>query len=259
LTLAGPSTFSLAGGIYVGGGSTLSLGGGATNSYDIGAAGDGYSINAGGGAVTTLADATGNSSLFQTAGNIANGGSSSGCLTIPAAAEHDINGYVSLSCGATLGAGTYTVAGYLALGASGGGGTVTGNDVTLVIGGASVPSSGTCSGMAFCVAAGFGDVTLTAPSSGTTKNLLVIGPTSSSANPNAGALFTEGSSNTTLSGAFYLPKGAVTMDGSGTINSSGGCLELIGSQIALTGGSAAASTCVGLGSGSTGGTVSLVK
>ena len=261
LTIAGPSTFVLAGGVYDGGGATLTLGssGTSTNSYQIGAASDGYSIDAGGGASTTLYDATGSGDLFQTAGNIANGGSSSACLTIPKAAEHDINGYVSLACGATLGSGVYTITDYVTLGGSGGGGTVTGSGVTLVVGATKVPSSGTCQGMAFCVAAGFGNVTLTAPSSGTTQSLLVIGPTSSSANPTAGALFTEGSSGTNLTGAFYLPNGAVSMSGSGTINNGGGCLELIGSQVSLSGGSAATSTCTGLGGGSTGTTVSLVQ
>jgi hypothetical protein len=49
------------------------------------------------------------------------------------------------------------------------------------------------------------------------------------------------------------------MSGSGTINNGGGCLELIGSQVSLSGGSAATSTCTGLGGGSTGTTVSLVQ
>lgn len=261
MTFGGPSSFVLAGGVYVGGGSTLTMGNGSTNSYQIGKASDGYSIDIGGGAVTTLGNATGAGDLFQTAGNITNGGSSSACLTIPTAAEHDINGYVSLSCGATFGTGVYTVTGYVAIGGSGGGGTVTASDVSLVIGGATVPASGNCTGLAFCVASGFGNVTLTAPSSGTMEDLAVIGPTSSSPHSSAGALFSEGSSNTTITGAFYLPNGAVSMSGSGTINNGGGCLELVGSQVTLTGGSAATSTCTGLGgggSGSTGG-VALVQ
>jgi hypothetical protein len=257
MTLGGPSTFVLAGGIYVGGGSTLTMGSGSTNSYDIGKANDGYSINLGGGAVTTLAAATGAGDLFEVAGNILNGGSSSACLSIPAAAEHDINGYVSLACGATFGAGVYTVTGYVAIGASGGGGTVTASNVTLVVGAASVLGSGTCKGLAFCVGSGFSNVTLTAPTSGTMQDLALIGPTSVSANPGAGALFTEGSSGTTITGAFYLPNGPVSMSGSGTINNGGGCLELIGSQITLGGGSAATSTCTGLGGGSSGSTSSI--
>jgi len=255
----GSSTFVLAGGIYVPGGATLTMGSGTTNSYEIGAAADGFSIDIGGGDTVTLADATGSGDLFETAGNIENGGSSSACLTLPAAAEHDIHGYVLLQCGATLGSGTYTVTGYVEIGGSGGGGTVTGSNVTLVVGGASVPSSGTCNGLAFCVAGGFGDVTLTAPTSGTTEDLAVIGPPSSSAHSTAGALFTGGGSGTTIAGAFYFPTGAVSLSGSGTLNSSGGCLELVGSQVTLTGGSAATSTCRGLSGSSLGTTVSLVQ
>lgn len=261
LSIAGPSTFVLTGGIYISGGSNLTLGttGTNTNSYHIGAASDGYSIAAGGGAATTFYDATGTGDLFQTAGNILNGGSSSACLTLPAAAEHDINGYVSLSCGATLGAGVYTVAKYVSIGGSGGGGTVTGSNVTIVVGGFAVPTSGSCQGLAFCIANGFSNVTLTAPTSGGTKNLAVIGPLSSSKNPSAGATFVEGSSGTNISGAFYFPNGGVSLSGSATINSSGGCLELIGSQVTLGGGSAAGSTCSGLTSNSLGTVVTLVQ
>jgi hypothetical protein len=259
LTFGGPSSFVLAGGIYVGGGSTLSMGSGTTNSYEIGAANDGFSINIGGGDSVTLADATGANDLFETAGNITNGGSSSACLTIPAASAHDINGYVLLQCGATLGAGTYTVTKYVEIGGSGGGGTVTASNVTLVVGAAAVPSSGTCNGLAFCVAGGFTNVTLTAPTSGTTDDLAVIGPASSSAHSSAGALFTGGSSDTSITGAFYFPTGAVSLSGSGALNNSGGCLELVGSQVTLTGGSAATSTCSGLSGSSLGTTVSLVQ
>jgi hypothetical protein len=49
------------------------------------------------------------------------------------------------------------------------------------------------------------------------------------------------------------------MSGSATINSSGGCLELIGSQVTLGGGSAAGTTCAGLTSSSLGTTVTLVQ
>ena len=260
LTFGGPSTFVLAGGIYVGGGSTLSMGSGTTNSYEIGAANDGFSINIGGGDSVTLADATGTNDLFETAGNITNGGSSSACLTIPAASAHDINGYVLLQCGATLGAGTYTVTKYVEIGGNGGGGTVTASNVTLVVGGAAVPSSGTCNGLAFCVAGGFTNVTLTAPTSGTTDDLAVIGPPSSSAHSSAGALFTGGSSDTSITGAFYFPTGAISLSGSGALNTNNsGCLELIGSQVSLAGGSAATSTCSGLSGSSLGTTVSLVQ
>jgi Flp pilus assembly protein TadG len=265
LTIGGPSTFVLQGGIYNGGGATLSVGSGSTNSYNIGKAGDSNSINASTSKSTTLADATGAGDIFQTAGNITSGGGT--CLWIPAAAEHDINGYISLAGGTTLGAGVYTVSDYVAFGSGGGGAVscggsevgVIGSGVTFVIGGSATPSSGTCSGQAFCAAAGYSYVTLTAPASGsTTANLVVIGPTPPSTST-AGATFAEGATNVNLSGAFYFPQGPVTMSGAGTINSGGGCLELVGSQIALTGGSAATSTCSGLSGSSLGTTVTLVQ
>ncbi len=218
-----------------------------------------------------MADATGTitvtcgstTSTFCLAGSIVSGGGT--CLTIPAAAEHDINGSISVAGGTTLGSGIYTVTGYIAFGDNNGGDVtcngasvgVSGSNITLVIGASSTPSNN-CAGNAFCVAAGFGHVTLTAPTSGATENLLVIGPTSTT--NTAGAAFTQGSSGTTLTGAFYLPNGPINMSGSGTISSGGSCLELIGSQITLGGGSAAATTCSGLGSSSSGSpSVSLVQ
>jgi tight adherence protein C len=163
MTIAGPSTFALVGGIYNGGGSTLALGtinnscaGSTSNSYNIGAAANGNSINIGGGAITTLCDASGAGDLFQTAGSIVSG--SGGVVTLPAAAEHDINGNMSLSGNVTFGAGVYTVVGYVSLGQ---GITVNGNGVTFVLGGANACATG----MALCVASGVAG-TLTAPSSG---------------------------------------------------------------------------------------------
>jgi hypothetical protein len=133
---------------------------------------------------------------------------------------------------------------------------VSGSNVTFVIGASKLPTNN-CAGEAFCVAAGFANVTLTAPGSGTAEDLLVVGPTS--AGNTAGAAFTQGSSGTTLTGAFYFPNGAVNMSGSGNISSGGGCLELIASQVTLGGGSAAASSCTGLGGGSLGTTITLVQ
>jgi hypothetical protein len=254
LIISGPSTFVLSGGIYNSGGAKITLGGGATNSYQIGASSDGNSIYMGGGSSTTFADATGNSSVFQLAGrvNVASGGGS--CLLLPAASQHDINGNVITAGGTLLGAGVYTVNGYVGLGANGGGdvtcnGTsvgMSGAGVTFVISGTTLPTSGNCANQAFCLAAGYSNVTLTAPTSGTTNSLVVVGPTSSSYT--GGASLTDGASGTSLSGIMYFPYGPVTMGGGATLgNGTGQCLEVIGSQISLTGGSALASTCTGLG------------
>ncbi|HJU15430.1 MAG TPA: pilus assembly protein TadG-related protein [Stellaceae bacterium] len=261
----GPGTYVLAGGIYNGGGATLTIGSGSSNnSFTIGAAGDGNSINVSTSQSTTLGDATGAGDVFQTAGNIVSGGGT--CFTLSKAAEHDINGYISLSGGTTMGDGIWTVTDYVAFGANNGGdvtcnGTaigVSGANITFVIGGA--PTTVTCSGTAsaFCVGSGFGHVTLTAPTSGATANLLVIGPTSSS--NTAGATFTQGASGTTLGGVFYFPHGPVSLNGAGQINTPpNACLQLIGSQVTVANGGALGTTCSGVPQAQVGGGAVLVN
>jgi Putative Flp pilus-assembly TadE/G-like len=274
LTFGGPSTFILAGGIYNGGGASLTLGSGSTNSYNIGKASDGNSINVGTSKMMNLADASGSGDIFQTAGNITSGGGS--CLALPAAAEHDVNGNIAASGGTYLGAGIYTINGYFALGASSGGdvgncpatGATTGLNalgVTLVVSGANTVTCNGVASSAFCLGAGYSTVNLTAPNASSalgssTANLAVIGPQSST--NTAAAAFTTGASNTQISGAFYFPDGPVTMSGAAALHDTAdtnACLELIGSQVTLGGGSAAASTCAGLSSGSLGTTVTVVQ
>jgi hypothetical protein len=235
-----PASYSIAGGIYNGGGATLSIGAGSSeNSFTIGAGSAGYAINTSGGTTATLGDMS--SGTFQAVGQIATGGGST--FTLSAAPAHDLNGAFNLAGSATLGAGTYTVAGNFALGAGGGGGTVTGTGVTIV-------TSGT-----FSVSAGYSSVTLTAPGSGTLQDLVVA------SNGTGGASFTEGASGNALSGAFYFPDSPITLSGAGSVgNGAGQCLELIGSLITLSGGSTLASACTGLAGGSaSGGTVVLVQ
>ena len=274
LTIGGPSTFVIAGGVYNGGGSALTLGTStvgvtspASNSYNIGKASDGNSLVAG--SLMTLADATGTGDIFQTAGNITSAGGS--CLILSAAANHDINGYISVQGGTYFGAGTYSVTGYVAAGASSGGDVtctvsntsgplgISGNGVTFGIAAASTPSgTANCAGAAFCISAGYAIDTLTAPSSGGFANLLVMGPTTST--NTAGASFAEGATSVSLSGVFYFPHGPVTLSGGSNVGSgSGQCLELVGSQVTLTGGTTLASTCTGLGDGSLGTTIALVQ
>ncbi len=252
LSFGGPSTFVLSSGIFVAGGGTATMGSGTTNSYQIGASSTGNAVWLGGGAVLTMADATGGGSVFKTVGtlNVSSGGGS--CLTLPAASAHDMNGSFTSAGGSIFGAGIYSVNGYFALG-DGGGGSVScggsqvglsGSGVTLVISGATTPS-GSCVGQAFCVAGGFNNVTLTAPTSGSTNSLVVIGPSLSSRI--GGATFVEGASNTSLSGVVYFPNGPVSLSGGAHLgNGTGQCLELIGTQVSLTGGSTAATTCTGV-------------
>ena len=247
----GPSSFSLQGGVYNNGGSDLIMGDAGTgNSFVIGPASSGNAMWLGGGAYTKLGDATDVGSLFQVVGNfwVPSGGGS--CTWLPAAAQHDIKGNFLTAGGTILGSGVYTITGYMDLG-GGAGGDVTcdgtsvgmsGSAVTIVLGGSSLPSSGTCSGQVFCVAAGYGHVTLTAPTgTATTAGLVVVGPASST----GGATFAEGASNTSLSGAFYFPQGAISLSGGASVGGgTGQCLELIGTQVTLSGGTAAASNCV---------------
>jgi hypothetical protein len=249
LKFGGPSAFSLQGGIYVPGNTILTLGSGSANSYRIGKGGDGHSLNMAGGAQAYFSDVAAGG-VFELAGNLNMGSSGGGCLTIGAAANHDINGYMSAAGGVTLGAGVYTINGYAAFGA-GGGGDVSCNgstvgvyapDVTFVLSGATTVSGGTCAGRAFCVGAGYGHVTITAPTSGPNAKIAVVGPTANS----AGATFAEGASNTTISGAFYFPNGPISLSGAATVgNGPGQCLEMVGSQVTLAGGSAVASSCLG--------------
>jgi hypothetical protein len=271
MTFNGPDTFVLAGGIYNSGGASLALGSGSSaNSYNIGKAGDGASIEAGTSTILTLGDATGAGDIFQTAGSITSGGGN--CMTIPATGEHDINGSIDGAGGIVLGAGIYTVNGYVALGNGGGGdvsncptaGTTTGLNalgVTLVISGTSTVTCGGVASSSFCLGAGYATVDLTAPSAGGTANLAVIGPQSAAST--SVAAFTTGATNTRVSGAFYFPNGAVTMSGAASLQDTvdaGACLELIASQVTLGGGSAAASSCTGLGgAGTLGTTVTLVQ
>jgi Flp pilus assembly protein TadG len=268
MTFAGPSTFVLAGGVYARASSATTLGSsGTANSFNIGKATDNYSLDVGNGASVILGDATGAGDIFQMAGNINTGGGS--CLKMGAASQHDINGYFLPAGGSILGSGVWTVSQYVALGGGNGGnvtcwGTSTGlsaTGVTFVVGGSTLDTSD-CSSpyCSFYVGAGYSNVTLTAPTSGATQGLAVIGPTTSS--NLSGATFNEGSSGTSISGAFYFPYGPINQAGSSSIgNGTGQCLELIGSQVTLAGGSSLASSCniPGVGNSGSSGVVSLVQ
>ncbi len=258
LTFNGPSTFNLTAGLYNSGGATMSFGGtSTTNTYNIGPSTGGNALYLGGGAKTTFADATGTFSVVGNINVVSGGGS---CLTLPAATNHDIKGYISSAGGTKFGAGMYTVKDYIAFGISGGGNVtcdgvsigVLADNVTMVMGGSVLPSSGSCSGQAFCVGAGYSSVIITAPSA---TKLAVIGPTSSGT---AGATLTEGGSNNSVSGVFYFPRGPILMSGGAHIgNGPGQCLQMIGSRITLNGGTTAASACIS-GASSSSGSVMLV-
>jgi hypothetical protein len=269
ITFAGPITMTASGGVYVGGGVTLDLGSSSTNnSFNLGKASDGNAVNVGGGSVLTFGDATGTGDVFETVGSINSSGGS--CLALSAATNHDINGYITSSGGLMLGAGTYTISNYFSLGDPNNGGAVTCTvpwgvgsktvglyavDVSIVLGGVTTLSDGTCGTVTFCIVAGFTNVTLEAPTSGSAEDMGVIGPASGS----AGALFGQGASGGTITGAFYFPTEGITMNGGASTGSgTGSCLEMIGSQVTVSNGASTATYCTGLAGGQIGSNSSIV-
>jgi hypothetical protein len=276
-SIAGPVTLTTSCGIANSGSGTMTIGSGSTNnSYQIGystinTVGNVALQNAGSSKIT-FGDATGTGGLFTANGTIDLAGGSS-CTTLPAATQHDVNGAIIAEGGLMLGAGVYTFNSYINFGAAGGG-DVTCNSTTVGISGSGVTlvyNNGTgsnatgigaatgCSGGAgFCVGSGFFHITLTAPTSGSTANLLIVGPTSSS--NTAGILFTQAATATDLSGVFYTPYAPLTMSGGASIGGgTGECLELIAASITMTGGTAVASQCPGLGGAAQGGQAILVR
>lgn len=264
----GPGTFNFAAGIGANNGTRVTLGSGTNNSYRIGPNSYNYAISGGAGSTLIFADATSAGNVFESNGwVVSNPGT---CIVLPAAAQHDIDGSIDVGGGIVFGAGVYTVNGYVAFGQAGGGpGTCNGvatsvqaSGVTLVVSGLSQPTSGICTGQSFCVAAGFSNLVITAPVTGATANLVLIGPqgTAVTAQNTSGAVFADGASNANISGSFYYPHGAITLGGGAGIgDKTGQCLTLIGAQITLTGGTVAASTCAGSGGAGSGGGVTLIR
>ncbi|ASY66655.1 Von Willebrand factor type A domain protein, associated with Flp pilus assembly (plasmid) [Sinorhizobium sojae CCBAU 05684] len=242
LTIGGPSTFVLDAGFFTGDGATLKLGAGNSNSYIIGRSSGDNAIGVGGGSTTYMADANSGPGVFRVNGDL-NGGGGGSCLTIPAAAQHDIAGNVNLAGGARLGDGIYTVDGYFSVNTGGASCSdtvaVSGQNVTIVISGEETPSDWECREKAFCLTGG-NAITIAAPQSGSYANLAVIGPQSSK--NTSGAEITSGGRGK-ISGAFYFPHGLIDFGGGGRIEDAGNCLQLIGASISLSGGSQAMSEC----------------
>ncbi len=262
LTFGGPSSFTLAGGLYAGSSASITLGAGTTNSFTIGASSNGNAVQTASSSNVLFADATGGASQFSAVGNIT--AASAACVALPDAPAHDIDGSLiaSSASNTTFGAGIYTVAGYLLdQSASGGGGCLgstagtAGTGVTFVLGAQSTPASGTCQGQVICVTSASG-LSLIAPTSGATAGLAVLGPTEGST---AGALFQSASSGT-LSGVVYLPNGPITVNSAASLGGgSAACMELIGSEVSVSSASAVGSTCTGLGGAGSGAPVRLVQ
>lgn len=265
IIIPGPSTFTLAGGIYQGASGmpptpAMSLGSGSTaNVYTIGRSSSGYSLNNANGSTLLGPSSTSGQPMSFAGGVLTSGGS---CVQLPAAANHDINGSINGAGGIYLGGGVYTIAGFVSMGNGGGGdvgncpssGVTTGLNgigVSLIIGGNATVSCGRLTA-AFCLGAGYSTVSLVAPTSSSmlganTAGLAVVGPTSST--NTAGAVFTSGATNTRISGVFYFPYGPINLSGAAALHDtvdSSACLEMVGSQISVNAGSMIGSVCKGL-------------
>jgi hypothetical protein len=214
-----------------------------------------------GGAKFAMGDVTGGSGVFQVTGNINNESGGGSCMTFPAASNHDVNGWFSTAGGTILGSGTYTFNGYLTYGNSNGGAVtcngasvgMKGTNVTFIYSAITTPSSGNClaTGVTYglCFGAGFSNVNISAPTTGTYAYLLFVGPQS---NTSAGAYFTGGA-GANMSGTFYMPAGPLKMDGGASINAvTNGCLQIIALSVSMAGGTTAASTCISGSSSQTG-------
>lgn len=268
LSFAGPVNMTLSNGMDSGT-TVMAIGSGSTaNTYNFGGgSSSGKVFNVGGGGKLTLGDASTGGS-FTAVGNVTTGGGS--CLTLPAASAHWIKGNVSAAGGLTLGSGVYTINGYFALGENNGGSVtctttsigLKASGVALQVAGAAT-ATGSCNGYVFCVSAGYTNVTLTAPATGSPGGgFAVIGPTSSTRT--GGAMFGQGASGVSVSGVFYIPNGPLALaGGAGVGDGNGACLELVAKDITLSGGTALASTCSGLagafGGASTSLSVMMVK
>ena len=158
--------------------------------------------------------------------------------------------------GLTLGSGLYAIAGNFWIGASWWRRRVRANSVNANVGvsglqchdrdpGSSSMPVSTPSGAGsnvFVIGAGFNHVTLSAPGSGTYENVTIVGPLQTCT---GGVSLTEGASATTVDGALYFPIGPMALSGGASIgNGAGQCLEIVATQITLSGGTAiSASPC----------------
>ena len=252
LTFGGPSTFLLTSGIYNGGGGTISFGAGtSTNSYEIGESSSGYALNVTGGSKTILSDADG--SNFEMVGDLSQGGGS--CLFLPAATNHDINGSVSLAGALTLGAGLYAIAGNFWVGASGGGDVsctnasgvtssvgLSGTGVVIAVTGSSPKAVSGPASYVFDIGAGYSGVTLSAPGSGTYENVAIS--RAAVGVGDRGDFTQRGRGQRNGRRGALLPNGQMVLSGGASIGSgSGQCLEIVATQITLSGGTAIASQC----------------
>ena len=244
-TATGPVSVTASSGIYNAAAATMTLGSGSGNSYRIGAPLLGNAMRLGTGSTTMLGNGTGD---YLFTGDIAMDAGSGSCLVIGTAPNHDINGSLRTAGATVLGAGTYTLTGAVLLGVNGAADAVcngssqgvTASGVTFVTGGTGAPLTGPCALKAFCVAPGYNNVVVTAPTDGLLAKVAVVGPALNA----SGALFSSGLSNTSLSGLFHVPLGLVDVTGGVGVGSGlGQCLELVVAQLLVHHASLFAAPC----------------
>jgi Flp pilus assembly protein TadG len=218
----GNGSFNIAGGIYAGGGDTLTFGG---------------ALNAG--SVFQVEAAAGGNDALATGGG--------GSFTIGSFTNVDLDGNVLIAGNLSLGAGAYTIDGTLNASASGGN-SIIGTSVSIVAAGA------------VSLGAGYSTVSLSAPSTITGATQGSAGTVVLASEATGGSTVTAGATGTTLVGTVYTPNGALTVAGAGHISGGGGCAEVVASSLNFSGGGSLSTTC-SLSGGSGGGalTVALVQ
>jgi len=262
-TFQGPVNLTI-GSISMGGGTTLHIGsgnisvgtkidlsGGAVLDIDVGVgntvtigkeASSGTSISIAGGSkvcfTANCAAPTAAAGKFSAAGEInSNGGST---IVFPKAETHIIGGDLDLQGSSIFGSGTYVIGGSFT---NNTGGTMTGSDVSFVLGGTFTLSGGTSLDLAAPGASSYG-----------LSGILVA--TKSSADTRIG-----GGSTNKYAGLIYAPKSDLTISGGGAISTHGSaCLMMIVDTLTLSGGgSASTGACSNLSTSGTTERVALFK
>ncbi|SEP18865.1 Putative Flp pilus-assembly TadE/G-like [Salinihabitans flavidus] len=259
LMFNGPSEFVLPGGVRNEGDAVMTLGTGTGNSFRFGPSSNDDAISMGGGSQLYMGDVDDSvfeHGVFEVAGWIDGGGGNS-CLVIPAADLHEINGSIVASGAIRFGAGIYAIDGYMHLGGNGGGSSscrgeivsVEAIDTTFLISANGVePGNWGCRDQSFCVSSDYSNVQFRAPLTGPFADIAIVGPLDASRRE--GATFRAGASDGVVTGAAYFPNGPITLSGGASASGGdGGCLQIIGAEITLTGGASLASDCEFSGAG----------
>jgi len=229
-------------GLYVSGGAAATFGNG---SFDIAGG-----IVIGGGASLSIGSALNASSVFEiptvVSGNdaISTGGGSS--LSIGSFTNLDINGTMLIEGNIALAGGITTINGTLDMAASGGG-TLTASGVSLI---ASGP-------IAF--GQGFNAISLSAPQAITNSSEGTAPTIALASASTAASTITQGATNTSVTGAVYIPSAALAVSGAGNLTGGGGCVQIVAGSISASGGGSITTNCGSLGNGGGAGSVTLVN